>query len=189
MSWESRASQHLSVGLGILLMLLCVQADFKSESWLQVRVSDVKRTHGSNQNGERLFRQLTVLFLNYMTILCRTQRNQHKQKPDLFFSALMSIQPKKRRVVCVCVCLNERTLDSPLYLIPNELHFIVLKRLQEERNAGLSYQPAISCYSSIFMMTERDMAAYQTPPHQIIDNCRIFMVFLRGNGSALFTLW
>lgn len=25
-------------------------------------------------------------------------------------------------------------------------------------------------------------------PCQITDNCRMFMVFLRGNGSALFTL-
>lgn len=165
MIWEPRASQHFSVGLGTLLMLQCVQTDFQSESWLQVWVSDVMwKEHTVRTRMDRIFfSQLTVLFLNYMTILCRTQRNQHKQKPDLLFSALTSIQPKNRRVVwvclcvclyaCVCVCVDKRTLDLPLYLIPNELHFIVWKRLQEERNAGLSYQPAISCYSSIFMMT------------------------------------
>lgn len=40
------------------------------------RWCDVKRAHSSNQEGQSLFSHLTVLFLNYTTILCRAQRNQ-----------------------------------------------------------------------------------------------------------------
>lgn len=57
------------------------------------------------------------------------------------------------------------------------------EELSEERNAPLSYPPAISCYTFSFMMTQRDMGAYWTPPSWIIDNWEIFTVLLGRMGQ------
>lgn len=77
--------------------------------WLQLLVSVVMWKHTDETTVPFIRLSHCLLFLNnYMTILCRTQLNQHKQKPDILLSASLSIQPRETEGLCafVCVCFS-----------------------------------------------------------------------------------
>lgn len=95
----------------------------------------------------------------------------------------------ERGRVCSCVCSWLQKEHFQLNIIFHSTNEPCLPSLKEEpweeRNARLSYPPAISCYSSSFMMTWRDMGAYRTPPSWIIDNWEIYL----PSDKALLLLW
>ena len=147
-----------------------------------------------------------VLFLsNYRTIPCRTQWSTNRNLTPLSvvhcpFSLERERERERKRergrvqscwwAGCVPEC--RMSIFSSLKIIFHSTNCPCCPPLKEdlweERNAGIAYPPSIhyQLYRFSFMMTWRDMGAYQTPPSWIIDNWEILMVLL-SNGSALFT--